>query len=189
MADCQSIGDRDGFGHWLSGFADGEGCFRLLIIHNKRPNRIYDVPTARFELLLRYDDEAILREIREYWGIGSLGTRKESARSSAAARLYISSAFDLARIVVPHFHRYPLRAKKRYDFEVWRRGVALIYQVTLRPQIGKTGPGAIGTHPRWTDAEKAEFITLIQELEQIRLAPPPSPAGHYRAAAGQTDPA
>jgi hypothetical protein len=168
MARSNSTSDRDGFGHWLSGFVDGEGCFRLLIIHNKRPNRVYDVPTARFELLLRSDDEAILKEIRAFWGVGTLGMRKESVKSSAATRFYISSAVDLMEIIVPHFDRYPLRAKKRNDFAVWRRGVELLYRVSRRPKIGKAGPGAFGTEPKWTDAERAEFIMLIHDLEHIR---------------------
>jgi hypothetical protein len=58
----------DGFGHWLAGFADGEGSFN--IGHPKRPA----APSynCSFSIGLRIDDLPILEEIERRTGIGRL---------------------------------------------------------------------------------------------------------------------
>ena len=61
--------DRDGFGHWLAGFTDGEGCFCLPYTRNRKRTDAY-TPSARFTINLRADDAVILYTIQSYWRKG-----------------------------------------------------------------------------------------------------------------------
>lgn len=115
----------DGFGHYLAGLTDGEGNF-----HSKKNKGI---PGGfAFRIILREDDLPILQEIQQHLGIGVLYYRdvltnivnwnprwQSSVRRNQWAYL-IQSSVDLVRVVVPHFDRYPLRAKKRFQYEEWR---------------------------------------------------------------------
>lgn len=173
MADHHSITpfpseiSRFHFGHWLSGFVDGEGCFRLLWCPVKGRHKIFQMPTARFEILLRQDDTPILEQIRSYWAAGSLKSRAPRQHAHDAARYYLSSAVDLATIVVPHFDAFPLRAKKQHDFAIWKQGVALLYQVWLRPTQGN--PSGSGTLPKWRLDEREQFGRFVAQLKQSRV--------------------
>lgn len=162
--------DRDSFGNWLSGFIDGEGCFRLLFICNKRPNgKTYQVPTARFELCLRQDDYETILLIHAYWNGGCL-YKKNSMRvgQQPACGYYLSSSVDLWEKVVPHIDKYPLYAKKRHDYVIWRRGVELLCKVRQRTRVHR-GEENSGTYPKWTEDEIQEFSYLVNSLKSQRV--------------------
>ena len=155
--------DRDAFGHWLSGFVDGEGCFMLKIHRTRGKNKTYEMFSARFEMLLRSDDRPILELIHSFWGVGGVTDKKRLGTAKPATRYYASSTPELAAVLVPHFLQYPLRAKKRRDFEVWRQGVELLHSVWLRPSGGSTA--------KWLGSERAEFLRLRALLGEQRLFP------------------
>jgi LAGLIDADG endonuclease len=54
-----------GFGHWLAGFADGEGCFLM----GKNGN---GTMFCSFRIALHHEDEPILQEIRQQTGLGNV---------------------------------------------------------------------------------------------------------------------
>src|SRR4051812_25416446 len=60
--------DADGFGHWLAGFIDGEGCFRLHTLYDSR--YAYTYYACYFALDLRDDDTAVLEECVKRTGLG-----------------------------------------------------------------------------------------------------------------------
>jgi hypothetical protein len=166
--------DRDDFGHWLSGFVDGEGCFRLYFIHQKRPGKVFHSPAGRFELLVRDDDRPAIELVRSYWGFGNLYTRQASGRARAATKLFIGRAADLVQLV-RHFDRFPLRAKKARDFAIWREGVAVLAAVAARPKVGRVG--VKGCEPRWSGGERERFAALAAALKDCRAysSPPMLP--------------
>jgi LAGLIDADG DNA endonuclease family protein len=156
--------ERDAFGHWLSGFTDGEGCFYLGV--GFRWGK-YKVALARFDIQLRADDRVILEEIRAFWGVGHIRYAGQQKRSRPKVVLRIFAASALANVVVPHFDRYPLRAKKQRDFLIWKRGVELYHRV----QAGRIVPlpgGRGGTRPRWTPGEMELFESLAIALREQR---------------------
>ena len=146
--------DRVAFGHWISGFTDGEGCFRLGF-HRHRKDRTFVRPMARFAIEVRFDDRAILEEIRSYWRCGQiyLGQRNRSHNMSAV--LSVVRIAEMARIIVPHFLTYPLRAKKQRDFEIWRLGVEMVASRKGQP-----------ISPAYIE----EFGRLSDHLKKIRKA-------------------
>lgn len=163
--------DRDAFGHWLSGFTDGEGCFALGWAVGNRLSR--PVPMAYFSLALRMDDWAILALIQRFWGCGGLirSMRTRDEKQHPAGILRVQRVEDVAGILVPHFDRYPLRAKKARDFVTWREGVALCLQVHRRKRTFR--PGRRGNGYRWTLAEWKHFEELIaiHRGQRVYLAP------------------
>lgn len=114
----------DLWGSWFAGFADGEGCFTIGKRNDKNPCACY---RCRFIINLRDDDRAILEEIRDTL---EMGVRYDKPASTYGGRNgQPSTVFQLQSIndcaeLVKLFERYPLRAKKRHDFEIWKQAVA-----------------------------------------------------------------
>jgi len=104
---------------WLSGFIDGEGCF---IIYVSRSGK---VAQCRFVVQVRDDDLAALRLAQAtLGGAGSIRVHDSpSSKSRPLARWSLSSKSDCARLV-RHLDQFPLLAKKRRDYEIWKRAVA-----------------------------------------------------------------
>jgi hypothetical protein len=162
--------DRNHFGHYLSGFTDGEGSFALGLCGRVPPRRDgKKIPTANFRICLRADDFPILQLIQSYLGCGSFSFAAASAVRHGTVQYTISA-------VIPHFQHYPLRAKKRRDFVVWQEGVRLIREVGSIPR-GQSGPRG-GNTVRWTPGRMARFCELKETLAAGRgfnatVAPPP----------------
>ncbi len=166
--------DRNAFGNYLSGFTDGEGCFMLAFHESSRLCRSGNTYTrlhfdARFTILLRLDDLAILETIQSYFGCGKIFHHLHRPASSPQANFEVRKPKDLFLSVIPHFDQYPLRAKKARDYVIWRRGVELAYRVWQKPSRARKGPGkSKGWHTRWTDEEKNEFFGLVAALKEQR---------------------
>src|SRR5262245_20085151 len=127
--------DRDAFGHWLSGFADGESSFVLYAVSDASDGRRESL-RAVFRLSLRVDDAEIIELIRSFWNCGTLTYHAASGPSvngKPVISFSISGIKDLVTVVIPHFERHPLRSKKQRDFAIWKEGVALIPAVSTRP--------------------------------------------------------
>ncbi len=111
------------FGHWLSGFVDGEGNF------GSSKNCGHG---CCFRIILREDDKEILEEIKNYLGVGKLYYRDIKAKMDNWNPKYITKVrnnqwgyivqpiVDLINVIVPQFEEYPLRAKKKKQYEEWR---------------------------------------------------------------------
>lgn len=157
--------DRDAFGHWLSGFVDGEGCFTLHLAEHKRPNRNYLVAQAAFTLSMRADESPALRLVQSYWGCGSLAefrpTYAKHLDCKPQSVYRVTNAPDLHRILVPHFDRYQLRAKKRNDYAIWREAVAMLYAIASRP-VERDDLG--GYHPKWSPSDFDYYRQLRTSL-------------------------
>lgn len=160
-----SPAERDAFGHWLSGFADGEGSFQL--------DEKNGYSHVRFSIMLRRDDKPILEAVRRYWGVGVVADANHTGRDMVVYR--VTGTEDCAKVVVPHFDGFPLVAKKRRDFAIWRDAVDLSWNIrSTRPHKGKSGTS------RWSAAETGEFKRLLGLLRAQkkfdpgwRIAEPP----------------
>lgn len=148
----------ESFGHWLSGFTDGEGSFFLHFgkaqVH------------VRFAIQLRADDADIIHSIKSFWGCGYIHFRHRKQDKSPMVSFSVSSLSHHINIIVPHFERFPLRAKKAKDFVIWRKGldVALSVKNRRRRMIGLGG----GSYPKWTKSDIDEFSRLTLLLKSTR---------------------
>lgn len=113
----------DGFGHWLAGFIDGEGCFAIC----RRQRKGYASYGVFMKLTLRDDDAAILHEIVAATGIGSLfipsQKRYQHNRNQKPQLGWMVASKADCRTLVAILDRYPLRAKKARDYAIWRDAV------------------------------------------------------------------
>lgn len=165
--------DREAFGSWLSGFADGEGSFGLRLQGSQ--SQVHCSAIASFRITLRDDDAETLDLIRSYFGCGRLAfaanERSGVANAKPIAIYGVQSISELARVVIPHFERFPLRSKKQRDFAVWRQGVELVAEVQARPLIYRPGHRANrhgGTFPKWTEEERQRFREVEASLKDQR---------------------
>lgn len=111
--------------HYVCGFVDGEGCFCVSI--SRKRFRIPEIK-LRFEIELREDDEPVLREIRDSFGCGSIYylDYERYKKWRPHVKLVISKLSDLQEKVIPFFEKYPLRAKKKKQFELFRKVVFMM---------------------------------------------------------------
>jgi len=164
--------DRHEFAHWLTGFTDGEGSFFLRVVKN--PGKLPQ-PYANFRIALRADDSAILELIQSFFGCGGLNynsNRRSKITNAKPVRIFdVSRTTELVTFIIPHFERYPLRAKKRNDFLIWQEGVRLLDTVQRRPWKYRPGRAANrhgGCYPKWTMAERDHFESLQTALREQR---------------------
>lgn len=110
---------NDGFGHWFAGFVDGEGCFT--IPEHKHNGCLY----CRLRIQLRVDDRPLLEYIQEQTGLGVVRTLGRRYGTSQLQAYWAVSRKADCLALVDLLDAYPLRSKKRYDYEVWREAVLL----------------------------------------------------------------
>lgn len=104
--------------YYISGFVDGEGCFSITF--NKHKNGRVEVRLL-FEIELREDDYEILDKIKATLGCGSIYylTYERYKKWRPHYKYKVSNMEDITEKVIPFFKKYPLRAKKKYSFEVF----------------------------------------------------------------------
>jgi hypothetical protein len=121
-----SLSLDDGFGDWLAGFIDGEGCFVLA-----RRSRGYI--HIGFRISLRDDDAPILYAVSNRLGFGQLFHHANNRYSKAKpiCGWHVGALDECWRLCLI-LDRFPLRARKRSDYDIWRRAVIKKREVPLR---------------------------------------------------------
>jgi hypothetical protein len=114
---------------WTAGFIDGEGCFGFTIRCNKRGGIKYTVPM--FSVQLRADDTDAFTVLESVLGKGYRVLRKMRYPSSMKWNTCpciqeIWKSKEQLNRVLSVLDSYPLLAKKKRDYKLWREGV-LIY--------------------------------------------------------------
>ena len=120
-------------GDYVAGFIDGEGCFFLTYRketkHTRPGNPIYYRWSVGFAMTLREDDVEILKQIRNTLECGNVYfLNTKDSRAGKQAYFGVQNTDDAYNKVLPFFRKFPLRAKKRYDFELWSKALELIYR-------------------------------------------------------------
>jgi len=94
---------------------------------NKNGNRLPEVRLL-FEIEMREDYEPILRDIKEVLGCGNI-YRLQYERYQKwrpHVKYKVSNFVDIHQRIIPFFRQYPLRAKKRFDFEKFCQAAEII---------------------------------------------------------------
>ena len=108
---------EDDFGHWIAGFIDGEGCFR---VHKGKGGSYY---SCCFTLKLRDDEEEVLNQIVEETGIGYLKPDRSRSGNSKPCLVWTVGSKETCVALVELLDRFPLRARKAQDYRIWREAV------------------------------------------------------------------
>jgi len=107
------------FAHWLAGLIDGEGCFIIRCPADRRVGC-----SARLTVWLRDDDTAILREIHQRLGLGSI--RRQVPRSGNPSCVWVVQSRADTQALVEVLDHHPLRTRKAADYAIWRRAVEVL---------------------------------------------------------------
>ena len=107
---------------YLSGYADGEGCFCVSFNRSKRHRFGWEIRPS-FSVSQNGDRSEVLDLFRRTLGCGSL----RPDRSDRTLKFEARSVSDLATKIIPHFERYPLRSSKKNDFEKFAAIVQLMH--------------------------------------------------------------
>ena len=73
-----------------------------------------------FTIGLHIKDVALLREIKDYFGVGTLRLTNNACYWS------VRNIKELVAVIIPHFDSYPLQTRKMADFLMFKKGVLLM---------------------------------------------------------------
>ncbi len=97
---------------YLTGYADGEGCFCVSINKSRRHVFGWEIRPS-FSVSQNRDRAEVLEIYRQQFGCGSI----RPDRSDKTLKYEVRSIKDLVERVIPHFEETPLLSGKRRDFE------------------------------------------------------------------------
>jgi hypothetical protein len=152
----RSFGFDDGWGYWLSGFIDGEAHFAIA-------NFTRSSLQCHMAIALRCDDVRVLYECQRRTRLGRIHDTSRPSETHPQNKPYRSwhiAGKSETLLLTAILDRYPLRARKREDYEVWREAV----HVHNSMPFGNRARGA-DWEPMWT---------LKRRLEQVRKFNPES---------------
>jgi hypothetical protein len=103
---------REFLSAYISGYADGEGCFTVSIAPRATLTVGWEVRPS-FSVSQNGDRAEVLHALQAHFGCGSI----RPDRSDRTEKWETRRLDDLVDRVIPHFIRYPLLSGKRFDFE------------------------------------------------------------------------
>ena len=126
--DVQYVGSRPkkeftDFSWYITGFADGEGCFSISFNRRAKLKTGIEVRPS-FCLAQNKRSLQVLKDIHAYFGCGAIRFSKRDQMYKYEVR----SIGDLRTRIIPHFQKYPLRTIKARDFEIFTEVCDLIFQ-------------------------------------------------------------
>ena len=105
---------REFLSAYLSGYADGEGCFTISISPRRKLAVGWEVRPS-FSVSQNGDRAEVLHALQTYFGCGSI----RPDRSDKTLKWEIRSLHPILDRVLPHFRRRPLLSSKQKDFELF----------------------------------------------------------------------
>jgi LAGLIDADG DNA endonuclease family protein len=111
-SDAGPCHSREFLSAYISGYADGEGCFTVSISPRAKLLVGWEVRPS-FSVSQNGDRAEVLHVMQAYFGCGSI----RPDRSDRTLKWETRRLDDLVERVIPHFERYPLLSGKRLDFD------------------------------------------------------------------------
>jgi len=96
---------------YITGFADGEGCFSVSFTKRAKMNTGLEVRPS-FSIGQNKKSLALLQQLHTYFGCGAI----RFSRHDQLYKYEVRSIRDLRERVIPHFKKYPLKTAKQDDF-------------------------------------------------------------------------
>jgi hypothetical protein len=103
---------REFLSAYISGYADGEGCFTVSISPRAKLRVGWEVRPS-FSISQNGDRAEVLHVLQAYFGCGSI----RPDRSDRTLKWETRRLDELVDRVIPHFVRHPLLSGKQFDFE------------------------------------------------------------------------
>lgn len=99
------------FPSYISGFADGEGCFSVSFNYRAKLRTRIEVRPS-FSISQKRFSLSALEKIREYFRCGGV----RYCRNDGTYKYEVRSLKDLLTVIIPHFRKYSLITAKFNDF-------------------------------------------------------------------------
>ena len=118
---------------FVTGFCDAEASFTVSIYIDKRiKGREGWSIKPSFQISLHSRDMKLLLQIQEFFGCGSIVTKKNRSETS----FRVNSLHELTNLIIPHFVNYPLLSQKAADFYLFKQIVSLMNTKVHFSEIG-----------------------------------------------------
>ncbi len=108
---------------YLSGYADGEGCFTVTFNRSERHKFGWDIRPS-FSVSQNADRAEVLEIFKRTFGCGSI----RPDRSDKTLKYEVRSIRELISHVLPHFAQFPLYSSKQKDFERFATIVQIMHR-------------------------------------------------------------
>ena len=136
-------------GSYLTGYADGEGCFSISFNRSRRHKFGWEIRPS-FSISQNGDRAQVLALFRERFGCGSI----RPDRSDKTLKFETRCINDLIERVIPHFEQYPLLSSKREDFQRFAQVCRLMH---ARKHLTRSGFEQIVELASQVNAGKRKF--------------------------------
>lgn len=151
---------------YIAGLVDGEGCFDLQFRRDVRHERInqpvYYAWRAQFVIVLRNDDEELLRRVKNTLKCGFIHfARGDQVRYS------VQDINTLYNIIVPFFKEHILAGKKKKDFDLWAEAIEIIYRNKRKTMNIKKGIRGF-TKINWNKEDFQQLIEIQKSMQQYK---------------------
>ena len=104
---------------WLTGFVDGEGCFKLSVVERTEMKTGWGVRLF-FSIGLHEKEIALLEKIQLFLGVGWI-----TKHGVESVQFQVQSIKEIAKII-EHISIYPLITQKHADYSLWKKAFYLI---------------------------------------------------------------
>lgn len=111
------------FSWYITGFADGEGCFSVSFNRRAKLKTGIEVRPS-FSIAQNKRSLQVLKDIHTYFGCGAIRFSKHDQMY----RYEVRSISDIQKRIIPNFQKYPLQTSKARDFEIFAEVCELIHQ-------------------------------------------------------------
>lgn len=108
---------------YLSGYADGEGCFTVTFNRSERHRFGWDIRPS-FSVSQNADRAEVLEIFKRTFECGSI----RPDRSDKTLKYEVRSVRELISRVLPHFEQFPLYSSKQKDFERFSAIVQIMHR-------------------------------------------------------------
>jgi hypothetical protein len=142
--------------HALAGFLDAEGCFQI------RPNNGGHTWSCHMTVAVRDDDGDLLTDLCRVTGLGRIHAKRAQGTSRPQVSWSVASKRECAELVRT-LRGFPLRARKRRDFEIWARAVDRWAAVSYDARAGRS-----------FHAEMSEHAAALRHVRRYVKLPPPA---------------
>lgn len=126
---------------WVIGFVDGEGCFSISFLRQRRGSESGDGTGFQVfhEFVVTQGERSIdaLHDLRGYFGVGQVVVnRRYDDHREHLYRYVVRRREDLLETIIPFFEQHPLRTAKRHDFAKFAECVELVAGGHHRTRLG-----------------------------------------------------
>lgn len=107
--------------HWIAGFADGDGCFRI----KTRKSAAYKLGVSvNLGFILTQDirDGVFMRSLEKYFKCGGYSI----ATDGMSCEYHVYRLSDIINTIIPFFEKYPLQGAKRFDFADFTKAAKIL---------------------------------------------------------------